>query len=70
MKEHEFWRERATGQVWAIELRDGAVGGCCGPLDRSELEEQFLRSFDYSPARAAWIEEHREEFDLCDLTIV
>lgn len=68
MREHEFWRERATGEVWAIEFRDGAVSGCCGPLDPGELEETFLPALDYSPARVAWIETHREEFDLCDVT--
>lgn len=53
MKSYEFWRERATGEVWAIELVEGVVGGCCGPLDQSEIEEQFLKTFDYSPRRAA-----------------
>jgi hypothetical protein len=64
MKTYEFWRERGTGEVWAIELLEGAVVGCCGPLDQSEIEEQFLPTFDYSPERAAWTEERRDLFDL------
>lgn len=46
MKTYEFWRERRTGEVWAIELLEGAVVGCCGPLDHSELDEKFLEAFD------------------------
>ena len=67
MKTFEFWRERETGEVMAIELLDGVVVGECGPLDHSELEAQFLSTFDYSPARAAWIEAHRDAFDLYPL---
>ena len=48
MKTYEFWRERRTGEVWAIELLEGAVVGCCAPLDHSELDEKFLEAFDYS----------------------
>ncbi len=66
MKEYEFWRERETGEIWAIELGDGAVVGCCGPFDHSELEERFLAAFDYDCGRASWIEEHRGAFDLYD----
>jgi hypothetical protein len=64
MKEHEFWRECSTGRVYAIELEDGVVTGCCGPLSRSEVEDAFLEDFDYSSARAGWIERNREAFEL------
>ena len=64
MKAYEFWREHATGYVRAVELREGVVVSCCGPLEKSEIEEQFLPTFDYSPARAAWTESHRDAFDL------
>ena len=70
MKTYEFWRERGTGEIWAVELLDGVVVGCCGPLTRSEVEERFLRTFDYSPARAAWVEAHRDAFDLHDVVHV
>lgn len=70
MKTYEFWRERGTGQVWAIELLEGVVVGACGPLDHSELCEEFLKAFDYAAERSAWIEAHRDAFDLYDLTQV
>jgi hypothetical protein len=66
VKTHEFWRERGTGEVWAVELLEGVVSGTCGPLDHSEVEERFLDTFDYSAERAAWIEQHRDAFDLHD----
>ncbi|MGZ4335115.1 MAG: hypothetical protein ACXVRJ_12720 [Gaiellaceae bacterium] len=64
MKTHEFWRERATGEVWAVELVDGVVTGACGPLDHSEVEEEFLDTFDYTADRAALMENHRDGYDL------
>jgi hypothetical protein len=66
MRTYEFWRERRTGEVWAIELLEGVVVGSCGPLDHSELDETFLEAFDYSPGRSASIEAHRDAFDLYD----
>jgi CBS domain-containing protein len=64
VKEHEFWRDRSDGHVYAVELVDGVVSGTCGPLDQGEVDDRFLATFDYATERAGWIEEHREEFDL------
>lgn len=64
MKTYEFWRERGTGEIWAVELREGVVAGCCGPLGHSEVDETFVEAFDYSSDRAAWVEAHRDAFDL------
>jgi hypothetical protein len=64
MRQWEFWRERSTGHVLAVVLVDGAVAGSCGPLHVSELEDEFLPTFDYAPDRAGWLEQHREDFDL------
>ena len=64
MKEHEFWREPTGGHVYAVELEDGIVSGSCGPLETTDIDERFLATFDYSPDQAAWLEEHRAEFDL------
>jgi hypothetical protein len=66
MTTHEFWRDTATGQVWAVELEDGVVSGCCGPLDWSEVDEDFLGSFDYLPDYASWVEANREQFALLE----
>jgi hypothetical protein len=68
MTEHEFWRERSTGRVYAVRLVDGLVTGWCGPLDASEVEDEFLPSFDYSEERAGWVDLHREEFELFRVT--
>jgi hypothetical protein len=67
MKQHEFWRNRETGQIWAVELVDGVVVGSCGPLDHSELDERFLETFDYDPGGAATIEAQRDAFELYDV---
>ena len=64
MREYEFWRECATGDVYAVAFDAGAVVGLCGPLGASEREEAFLPTFDYSPERAAWADGHRQGFEL------
>jgi hypothetical protein len=64
MREYEFWRECATGDVHAVAFDAGAVVGLCGPLDASELEDEFLPTFDYSSERAAWADQHRQAFEL------
>ena len=63
MRTHEFWRNRSGG-VWAVELVEGVVAGCCGPLDASEIEDEFLPHLEYSAREAEWIEAHRTEFEL------
>ena len=60
--EHEFWIERSTQAVWAIELHDGVVTACYGPLLSEDVEDDLLETFDYSPGGAAWIETNRERF--------
>ncbi|RPI11630.1 MAG: hypothetical protein EHM63_01460 [Actinobacteria bacterium] len=64
MEEHEFWRRRSTGPVYSVRFVDGLVCGWCGPLDASEIEDEFLASFDYSEDGAGWLEQHRKEFEL------
>ena len=70
MKTYEFWRERASGEVWAVELLMGVVVGTCGPLDHSEIEEEFLDALDYTAERSTWIETRRDAFDPYDPTLV
>lgn len=64
MKEYEFWREQSDGRIYAVELEDGVVVGSCGPLTSSEIDDGFLRTFDYSAERLDWLDEHRQDFDL------
>jgi hypothetical protein len=60
--EHEFWIERSTQAVWAIELRDDVVAACYGPLLPEDVEEDLLEAFNYSSGGAAWIEMNRDRF--------
>lgn len=72
MRAAEFWRERETGEIWAVELEDGVVSRCHGPLHWSEVNPTFLREgYDYEEDEAAEIEARREEFEALDeLTVV
>ncbi|MGZ4431307.1 MAG: hypothetical protein ACXVYV_06630 [Gaiellales bacterium] len=69
MTTHEFWRERATGHIWAVELDDGLVSACCGPLGHDDVDERFLDAFEYSPQEAPAVERRRDEFELVNAAI-
>ena len=60
--EREFWIERSTQAVWAIELHDDIVTACHGPLLPEDVDDDLLETFDYSSGGAAWIERNRERF--------
>jgi hypothetical protein len=60
----EFWRELATGRVYAIELTDGVVTGSCGPLAAIDLDPTFLTTYRYSTVGAVALERRRESFEL------
>jgi hypothetical protein len=60
--EHEFWIERSTQAIWAVELHDGVVRACYGPLLLDDVEDDLLETFDYSTGGAAWIEMNRDRF--------
>lgn len=66
MTTYELWRERRSGEVWAVHLRDGIVIGCCGPLAARECDPQFLHGLDYAGDLAEWIDGRRDEFDLAE----
>jgi hypothetical protein len=69
MKTFEFWRESKTGEIWAVELVDGVVVACCGPLEHREVDERFLDAFDYWAAGADRIEAERDDFDLVEAAL-
>lgn len=60
--EREFWMESSSQAVWAVELHDGVVAGCWGPLLPEEVDEDLLDAFEYGRGGAAWIEQNRERF--------
>jgi hypothetical protein len=68
MRTQELWRERESGEVWAVRLVAGVVVGCCGPLAPRDRDASYLNGLDYSPERADWIERHRDAFDLAQPT--
>jgi len=69
MNSYELWRERGNGEVWAMQLLDGVVVGCCGPLALRNRETSYLSSLEYSARRAPWVEAHRDAFDVAAPTL-
>jgi hypothetical protein len=63
---HEFWREKATGEVWAVELVGGTVVRCAGPIHWSAINPFYLHGYDYSAAEAARLEQTRDTFEPVD----
>jgi hypothetical protein len=61
---HEFWRHSATGEVWAVRLRDGVVVARAGPLHRDDARPEYLDSLDYTAEGAEAVESAREEYML------
>jgi hypothetical protein len=64
MKEHEFWRHRETGDVYAVVFVDGVVTGLAGPLPVDDRRQEYLPGLDYAGDRAEWAEQHRDAFDV------
>jgi hypothetical protein len=61
---HEFWRDRTTGEHWAVELTDGDVTACAGPLSLDDVNMRYLPRLDYSKKDAAHMQRVRERFEL------
>ncbi|MEZ5102386.1 MAG: hypothetical protein R3C15_21805 [Thermoleophilia bacterium] len=61
---YEFWRDRKSGEVWAIELEDGRVRGVAGPIDPKLASYATLGAADYRPDEAQRIDHARESFAL------
>jgi len=62
MVTRQFWAHKASGEVWAVQLRDGVVTGSCGPLHHSERSD--LDALEYDPEGNEWFAEHDGEFAL------
>jgi hypothetical protein len=61
---HEYWRDMRGSNVWAVEIREGRVVRCCGPLSmgEAELNGELLDALVYSDEKAAWIRKHADRF--------
>lgn len=70
MANYEFWRDKKSGEVWAIRLdADRQVTGVCGVLFEHEIVTENLPDFHYSDDEEAGLdywnqEEDRQSFDL------
>jgi hypothetical protein len=66
MRTYEYWRHRKTREIWAVELKDGVVVGCAGPLHPGDVGPDFLPGYDYTPEGAVVLEAARDAFELLD----
>ena len=64
MRSREFWLERSTAHIYAVELTDGIVTGLCGPLPPHDADPAFAATYAYAAAGAAELEQRRADFDL------
>jgi len=69
MKKYEFWRHK-SGELFAIKLVGGRVVSAVGPLHHEEARNTQLDEFEYldhdAADNGAWVEEHRDEFQLAE----
>jgi hypothetical protein len=63
---YEFWRHSRSGQVFAVQLLDGIVVACSGPLHHDDIDLAFLADLDYSEEGATVIEASRDEYVLVE----
>ena len=40
--ERAFWMDTKTREIWAVELRDGVVTSCTGPIAESDVSDDLL----------------------------
>jgi hypothetical protein len=59
--ERTVWRDHQLGQVWALEVIDGQIAGCAGPLGRDNVSTDDLNNLSYerNPGLLSWIEGRR-----------
>jgi hypothetical protein len=60
---YEVWHHEKSGEVWAVEMNDGKVEKCCGPVAAQDFSPDLI---DYLPYRqgadARQLESRRSEF--------
>jgi hypothetical protein len=59
--ERTVWRDHQLGQVWALEVIDGQIAGCAGPLGHDNVGTDDLNNLSYerNPGLLSWIEGRR-----------
>ena len=60
-RKREFWKHLRTGEVWAVEVHDGRVVTCCGPLPRGQRLDPaaLLHWLSLDADRVEWVERER-----------
>ena len=58
----EYWQHKPTGHIWAIELSEGRVARCCGPIFLEDVEARLLNHLMYDAKDLSWVVTHRKEF--------
>ena len=66
MRTFELWRDRRSGEVWAVRLVEGVVEGCSGPLRPRDRDPRYLDGLDYSVQHADRFERERAEFEVAE----
>ena len=60
---YEVWHHPRSGEVWAVELTDGKVAKCCGPIAERDFTPDLI---EYLPCRqgseARQLDLRRSEF--------
>ena len=46
-----------SGEIYAVEMKDGEIVGVCGPLEYQEAIEANLPNFEYTVEDVEWIKE-------------
>jgi hypothetical protein len=62
---YEYWQHRATGDVWAVKLRDGEVLGAA-EIGRQDVHEELLPYLSYRPTDASQLDKERDDFKRID----
>jgi hypothetical protein len=62
----QFIRHNPTGQIWAVEILDGAVLGVVGPLGRIDVDPILLDHLGLDMREIPWITSHAGEFTQMD----
>jgi hypothetical protein len=58
---YEYWQHRATGDVWAVKLRDEKVIGAV-EIRGTDVNEELLPYLTYPPTDAGQLEKQRDDF--------
>lgn len=62
---YEYWQHRATGDIWAVKLRDGKVVGAA-EIGRGDVHDEILPYLSYRPTEAAPLDKRRNDFRRID----